>query len=414
MWSISLHNFIHPIRHRIFSVHRLFLLTCILVFALPATSLRAASTPLRYQYQDLVVEGSKQRVRIPAGYRLEILTDRLDRPRLMTFAKNGDLIIGSRSGRVYRLPPPYREPQVLVDTGDYPHSVATQGNKIWIAETGGLYRAPYYSGQTKIRLQDLKLVTRLPAGSGHSSRTVAVGPDGRVYVSLGISGNCSIQYLYNSYPFDLRRGGMFVLHDDRLVPFASGFRNPVGFDWNPVTHTMYASNNGPDHLGFDQPPEYFSKVLPGSFHGMPWFQYDGRRIHRDDCIGVSPPRPISDVPVPDATFPARNAPMGVAFVPKGALKSELTGDAIVALHGSWATEPSGGAFGSRATRRPPKLVVVRFQDGKAIRVDDLVTGFQLKNGARWARPVGVAIGPDGALYFTSDSDANALFRLRRN
>ena len=176
---------------------------------------------------------------------------------------------------------------------------------------------------------------------------------------------------------------------------------------------MYASNNGPDHLGFEQPPEYFSKILPGSFHGMPWFQFDGKRIYRDECIGSAPPRPVGDVTVPVATFPARNAPMGVSFVPEGAMDSRFTGDAVVALHGSWATRPSGGAFGSRATRRPPKLVVVRFRDGKAKRVEDLVTGFQLKNGARWARPVGVAFGPDGALYFTSDSEENALFRLRR-
>jgi glucose/arabinose dehydrogenase len=46
-------------------------------------------------------------------------------------------------------------------------------------------------------------------------------------------------------------------------------------------------------------------------------------------------------------------------------------------------------------------------------VDDLVSGFQAESGARWARPVGVAYGPAGALYFTSDSGANALFRLRR-
>ena len=412
MWPTS-RCFIYRTRDRLFTMRCFVAFASIMIFITPATSLRAASTQLQYYYQDLQVEGTKERVRIPAGYQLEILTDQLDRPRLMTFARNGDLIIGSRSGRVYRLPPPYREPQVLLDSGDYPHSIALRGNELWIAETGGLYRAPYYSGQTKVRPQDLKLVTRLPAGAGHSSRTVAVGPDGRVYVSLGISGNCSNQYLDNSYPFDQRRGGMFVLQDDRLVPFASGFRNPVGFDWDPVSHVMYASNNGPDHLGFDQPPEYFSKVLPGSYHGMPWFQYDGRRMHRDDCIGGSPPRPISDVQVPVATFPARNAPMGVAFIPKGALGPELTGDAVVALHGSWATQPSGGAFGGRETRRPPKLVVVRFQDGKAIRVDDLVTGFQLENGARWARPVGVVIGPDGALYFTSDSDANALFRLRR-
>jgi glucose/arabinose dehydrogenase len=47
-------------------------------------------------------------------------------------------------------------------------------------------------------------------------------------------------------------------------------------------------------------------------------------------------------------------------------------------------------------------------------VEELVSGFQLDNGKRWARPVGVAFGPDGALYFTSDGGATeGLFRLRR-
>jgi glucose/arabinose dehydrogenase len=90
----------------------------------------------------------------------------------------------------------------------------------------------------------------------------------------------------------------------------------------------------------------------------------------------------------------------------------LAHDAIVALRGSWGTQPSGGCIGDPASRREPKLVAVRFQDGKAQRVDDLVTGFQLHDGERWARPVGVAVGPDGALYFTSDSGVEGLFRLR--
>jgi glucose/arabinose dehydrogenase len=122
---------------------------------------------------------------------------------------------------------------------------------------------------------------------------------------------------------------------------------------------------------------------------------------------------LAEVAVPVATFPSRNAPMGVAFVPAGALGKTLEHDAIVALRGSWGTQPSGGFIGSAATRRPPKLVAVRFKDGEAVRVDDLVTGFQLADGGRWARPVGVAVGPDGALYFTSDSETNGLFRLRR-
>ena len=70
-------------------------------------------------------------------------------------------------------------------------------------------------------------------------------------------------------------------------------------------------------------------------------------------------------------------------------------------------------MGSAATRRPPKIVAVRFRDGQAVRVDDLVSGFQLADGKRWARPAGVALGPDGALYFSSDSETNGLFRLKR-
>lgn len=399
---------------------RRFARTC-LVVSLVAASIAlphrgfAGTALLTYTSQTIHVQGQSYRASVPTGYQLEMLTDALDGPRLLTFGHDQELLIGSKSGKLFRIKPPYRKPEVLVDLGGYPHSVALRGNELWIAETGGLYRATYRKGQATLLASEIKLVTSLPDTGGHSSRTVAVGPDKRIYVGLGISGNCSNEYLGDSYPFGIRRGGVWVLDETggyRLKTHASGLRNPVGFDWHPVTHEMYASNNGPDHQGFEQPPEYFSRLLAGSFHGMPWFQYDGKRIRRDNCISETPPRPITDVQAPVATFPARNAPMGVVFVRQGAMDKTMWHDAVVALRGSWGTNPSGGFFGSKASRRHPKLVLVRFQQGKAVRVDDLVTGFQLPNGDRWARPVGVAIGPDGALYFTSDS-ANALFRLRK-
>ena len=379
---------------------------------------QAATTPLTYHEQQLDLDGGQRSVKVPNGFTLELLTGALDGPRLLTFAANGDLFIGSRSGRVYRLPPPYTSPEVLVTLDDYPHSVAFRNNEILIARTDGLYRAPYHPGQKKIDPKAVTLLAALPGGGGHNSRTVAVGPDGRVYLSLGISHNCSDQYLDDSYPFDDRRGGIMVLEEEggkaRWRPYAAGLRNPVGFAWRPKTGVLYASNNGPDHWGFDLPPEYFSRIDSGSFHGMPWFQYDGHRIRRDTCIKSAPPRPATEVTLPVATFPARNAPLGVTFVPAGAMDKALEQDAIVALHGSWATRPSGGFFGDKATRRPPKIVAVRFADDRARRVDDLISGFQLGDGTRWARPAGVAIGPDGGLYFTSDSGIDGLFRLRRD
>ena len=105
--------------------------------------------------------------------------------------------------------------------------------------------------------------------------------------------------------------------------------------------------------------------------------------------------------------------LGVAFVPKGALDAQLELDAVVALHGSKGAKASCRSKVQSATLSPPKLVVVRFQDGQAVRVDDLVTGFQSPNGKYWARPAGVAVGPDGMLYFSSDSETKGLFRLKR-
>jgi len=388
---------------------------CVLLCTATAPA-QAGTATLAYEEQALTLEGERRTVRVPTGYRLELLS-RLDAPRMLTFAANGDLFAGSRSGKVYRLPPPYTKPEVLVQVGDYPHSVAFREGEILIARTDGVYRAPYRLGQSSIARDTVVLLVALPGGGGHDSRTVGVGPDGRVYASLGIQHNCSDQYLGEGYPFEERRGGVLVLRESggkaSWEPFASGLRNPVGFDWQPQTGVLFASNNGPDHLGYDQPPEYFSKLTVGSFHGMPWFQFDGKQVMRDGCVTSKPPRLVSEVAIPVATFPSRNAPLGVAFVPKGAMDARLEFDAVVALHGSWGTQPDGGFIGRAATRRPPKIVAVRFQDGQAMRVDDLITGFQMPDGERWARPAGVAFGPDGALYFSSDSDINGLFRLKR-
>jgi glucose/arabinose dehydrogenase len=377
-----------------------------------------ATQALDYHRQEIVAKGISRQVSLPSGLRLELLTEQLDAPRMLTFADNGELLVGSRSGNIYRLRAPYTRPETLLRLDDYPHSVALRSGEMLIAQSHGLYSAPYRPGQDRIPSETVSLTASLPGGGSHSSRTVAVGPDQRVYVSLGISGNCSDEYLGEGYPFERTRGGILVLREEQgqphLEPFGSGLRNPVGFDWHPVNGALYAGNNGPDHLGYEQPPEYFSRVEPGSFHGMPWFQFDGERLRRDNCIERPAPRPLEQVTSPAATFPARSAPMGVAFIPDEALLPELSGDAVVALHGSWATRPTGGPWGSPATRRPPKLVRVKFREGIPQQVEDLISGFQESDGERWARPVGVAVGPDGALYFTSDEGVHGLFRLNRN
>ena len=328
------HDSLQGLARRAMRCGRFGLLSVLCFACAPA---QAGTQALAYEQQTLTVDGKSRTVRVPKGYRLEWLSG-MDAPRMLTFTVNGDLFAGSHADKVYRVPPPYTRPEVLVALEDYPHSVAFRKDEILIARTDGVYRAPYRAGQSRIAPEAVNLLAELPGGGGHDSRTVGVGPDGRVYVSLGIQRNCSDQFLGAGYPFEEQRGGVLVLHERdgkaNWVPFASGLRNPVGFDWQPRTGVLFASNNGPDHMGYDQPPEYFSRLDAGSFHGMPWFQFNGKQLRRDGCVPSMPPRPINEVTLPVATFPARNAPLGVAFVPKGALDVKLEFDAVVALHGS--------------------------------------------------------------------------------
>lgn len=367
-------------------------------------------------------------VRIPYGFELEVLTTELDRPRII-HNHNGTLLIGSKSGSVYQLDKPYTEPFEVASLRDYPHSVVVHENYLYVAHTSGVIRTSWplsdRANEFPLSNKHFEKVVSVPGGGGHNSRTLKLGPDSKLYMSLGLTGNCSNEYLDESYPWNDQRGGMFVLEPidenqrsveatHQLVPYASGLRNPVGFDWHPSTGVMYASNNGPDHLGYEIPRESFAKITANSFHGMPWFQRDGDKLLRDPCIQSEPPRPSSDVAEPVATFPARIAPMDVGFAREGLEGwSSFQGDAIVALHGSWATSDGGGR-GDPSTRREPMIVRVEFNDEGVSTGDvhSLIEGFQLENGHRWARPMGIAFGNDGSLFFTSDGGTEGLYRLR--
>ncbi len=120
----------------------------LLALSLVAPS-HADTAMLQYQQQTLTVDGKSRQVSIPKGYRLEFLAS-MDEPRMLTFSANGDLFSGSGSGKVYRVPPPYTKAEVLVELDHYPHSVAFRRGENLIAQTKGLYRAPYPPDQARI------------------------------------------------------------------------------------------------------------------------------------------------------------------------------------------------------------------------------------------------------------------------
>jgi glucose/arabinose dehydrogenase len=366
------------------------------------------SLPLRNQ--DMTVNGFSVVLQVPEHMRLEYVAD-LDSPRFITMGPDGELIIGSHGSSIYRVEYPYSQADTLVSLGRYIHSTAYREGMLYAADTDAVLAAPYEGAASLLGANDFTEVTALPSATGgHSSRTIVRGPDERLYVGLGLSGNCSDEYLDNSYPFERRRGGVFVLDNNNdLQPYSSGLRNPIGLAFHPRTNILYATNAGPDNLGYDNPPEVLARLSHNSFHGMPWFQYYDGGFKSGQCAQNSSPRPASDAILPAAFFEARSTPIGLAFLQDSSLGGKYSGSAVVAIHGSWAERPGEG----EESRRPPKLSLVVFNDNNIpIGVEDMITGFQRSDGSRFARPCGVQVGADGHIYFTSDEgEVTGLFRL---
>jgi glucose/arabinose dehydrogenase len=364
--------------------------------------------------QTLTVDGYRVHLMVPEGMRVEFLTS-MERPRFPAIGPNYELLVGSTGSAVYRLAWPYSSAETLVTLPGRNHSVAYRNGKLYVAETAGLHEASYSGFETTPPPEDFSLVTPLPSlTGGHWSRTVIVGPDGRLYIGIGISGNCSDEYLDENYLFERRRGGVYVLDESGaapvLRPYSSGLRNPIGLAFYPPTGILYATNAGPDNLGFDLPPEIFVPLHQGSYHGMPWFQYYNGAFHSGECAASPAPRPAGEATVPQVFFDARSTPQGVTFATDSRLSPGFNGNGLVAIHGSWAVAPGDGD----GSRRPPKIVMVRFDGTTPTAVEDVVTGFQRLDGSRFARPSGIIMGPDGNLYFTSDGgEVTGLFRLSR-
>lgn len=379
------------------------------VLILSSTLSAAGSTIDTYQ-QTLVLGTERFTVTVPQGYQLSVFSTDIPRPRMLSHGEvAGEVLVGSGAGAIYRLTPPDYKAQRITPQFRYPHSVLWHEEALWVASSEGVYRTQL--NRQENQLEVIEKVFAMPASGGHSSRTLVAGPDGSLYVSIGISGNCSNQYLSETYAFNERRGGVWRLQKKagrwQADVFSNGLRNPVGLAWSPHEQRLYATNNGPDHLGFEQPPEQLVALSAGSFHGMPWYQYDGEQVFRDRCQRSQPPQHKDQVEHPVTTFPARQAPLGLDFVPEQSVYGSLSGQLLVAFHGSWAVD----ATGSAASRRPPKITALHLEDGAVITQQDIVSGFQLDDGQRWARPVDLLALPDGSILFSSDGPTSAIFKL---
>ena len=239
-------------------------------------------------------------------------------------------------------------------------------------------------------------IVPLPSGAkdlyGHRTRTVAVGPDGKLYVSVGSSCDVCVE----DTPL---RAAILRMNPDGsgLEVFASGLRNTVGFDWRPGTRELWGADMGRNNLGQDKVADELDRIEQGKSYGWPY------------CYDDNVPNPEFNDPAKCATtltpalkFPPHWAPLGFTFVNTPAWPPSYQGDALVAFHGTAKDQVQrlGGYLVAR----------VRFKNGQPVGIEDLVRGWNA-GGDVWGRPAGLLFLPDGSLLI-SDDNGGRIFRLR--
>jgi glucose/arabinose dehydrogenase len=384
-----------------------------------------------------------RRALVPPGWSMSVFA-RVPAARLATWAPDGSLLVSvPEEGTVVRLVPDGRGTATeteLLGGLNQPHGLTFAGSTLYVAQSDRVDAYPYAGGRAgaprpvAAGLPDAKS-SDLRGRYAHALKSVAVGPDGAVYVSVGSTGNISADDLAADPPrasiLRVPPGG------GAPEPFAVGVRNgtglavaPDGSVWTAVNNRdnieypydrPYGGSSGSaqgevvDDYVRDHPAEALARLGPGRNLGWPYCNPDpdvepgvagsAQDLHdvpftRD--VQTNPDGAALDcaaLPRVEQALGGHSAPLGLAFV-DGGLPGDFARGALVGVHGSWNASPP----------RAPEVSFFPWRDGGLGPQQTLVGGFQAADGSRWGRPVAAVAGPDGAVYVTDD-DAGAVYRV---
>ncbi len=350
----------------------------------------------------------------PAGFKVSLYAEGLDRPRLVRVAPNGDVFVAeSYAGRVLVLrgmgtngKPEQKE--VFASRLNRPFGIAfyppgPNPEWIYIGDTDAVLRLPYRNGDLKARGAPQTIV-RLPSGAGHLgggghwTRDIAFSADGKkMFASVGSYSNDDDT---DNNARERNRADILEYNPDGTGErvYANGVRNAVGIAVQPGTGQLWASVNERDELGDNLPPDYITHIEPGGFYGWPWY-YIGD--HPDPRHAGKHPELKGKVITPDVLLQPHFASLEMTFYEAQQFPVSYRGNIFAAEHGSW----------NRGKRTGYEVVRVLVRNGRATGdYEDFVTGFVTPGGEVWGRPVGVAVAKDGSLLI-SDDGSNSIWRV---
>jgi glucose/arabinose dehydrogenase len=270
------------------------------------------------------------------------------------------------------------------------HGIAIHNGWLYLCGTRELKRARIKADGTLETA--VLLIKDLPDAGQHANRTIAFGPDGMLYITVGSTCNdCAETNPENATILLATPDG-----SKRRI-YARGLRNTIGIDWHPQTKELWGADNGTDWRGNDMPPEELNKIVDSADYGWP-FVYANQQVDltREDPPGMTKEEFAMKTQPSVLTFPAHSAPINFIFLGKATgFPADYRDDALISLHGSWNKKNPDGF----------KVQRVRFENGKPVGTEDFLTGFLSKDGkSRFGRPAGLVVSSKGRVYVSDDAN----------
>jgi glucose/arabinose dehydrogenase len=355
-------------------------------------------------HQISLANGKEFNLNLPAGYGISVAAQGLKRVRFMAISPDERIFVtdmynlaDNRRGVVYILDDfdsaggTFRKVIPYLKGLRNPNSIAfyrdAQGVEwFYLALTDHLLRYRYVTGETSPSAKPEVLAT-FPAyglsykyGGWHLTRTISIGSNGKLYISLGSSCNaCEEKEDVRASILEMDPDGKNQRH------FARGLRNAVGLRW--INDRLYATNMGSDHLGDHKPADTMYEVAEGMNYGWPYCYQSGiSRLPDPKFNPGGKKKNCREVPVAFAAFAAHSSPLGFEFfhsmdmgpVPKSGYGGLLKDAFLVALHGST----------KRSLNRGYRVVRLWQERKPADLPEDFINGF-LAAGKVNGRPVDI-------------------------
>ena len=337
-----------------------------------------------------------ERIKVPEGFKVELWAHGLPGARMMALGERGTVFVGTRAiGRVYAVSDQggQRRVRTIAQGLRQPNGVAFRDGALTVAAINQVSR---WDGiEDKLddpgAPADLTKAFDLPPDEHHGWKFMAFGPDGRLYMQVGVPCNiCEPDRERHALLVSFRPDG-----SDRRIE-ARGVRNSVGFDFNPRTRELWATNNGRDWAGDDTPEDTLIRVSrTGEDHGFPF------------CVGTwndpaVPRRDCKEFAQPAAMLGAHAGALGMRFYTGGMFPQGYRDQILIARRGSWNRDQKTGY----------DVVMARLDaDGKVTGIEPFMTGL-LEEGANGfhGRPVDLLQMRDGSLL-VSDEQNGAIYRI---